>query len=302
MGRLITCHANSHVIGEVVMLRTAVLFCFVVATTIDSAEGASRRKRKKVRYRLGSVALDNAYRYEPKRADKRLRGKWIAVYGLVDRVAADENTVLLEIGEDVDRFIVCEFKKLPPEARNVQRNQKVTIEGTCAGMGANGPRLVDCEPARKAAKDISRLRPDLKLSVEGLCNEYRASPIKAKERYGEKILEISGIVESAHIERKGGRPVVRLRDPVETPDFYVLCYLEQTHIREIDELRKGAVCTVRGYCEGLIEPDERSTKVRRKKDDDGKEETVVETPLGRLILKDCTAWSSPKLKFPFTRR
>ena len=140
------------------------------------------------------------------------------------------------------------------------------------------------------------------MSVDGLYNEYSASPIKAKERYGEKILEVSGIVESAYIERKTGRPVVRLREPAEAPDFHILCYLEQTHIREIEELRKGAVCTIRGYCEGLIEPDERSTKVRRKKDDEGKEETVIETPLGRLILKDCTAWSSPRLTTPFTRR
>lgn len=97
-------------------------------------------------------------------------------------------------------------------------------------------------------KEIAEQPTDIKISANRLFKEYEANQVAADEKYKDKILEISGIVDDIGKDI-ADQIYVALKVGGEYEISVVQCYFSGEHTSEAAQLKKGQKITIKGKCE-----------------------------------------------------
>jgi len=104
---------------------------------------------------------------------------------------------------------------------------------------------------RTDTTDMSRLKPDFQLDAAALFKEFESGEADATARYGGKILEVRGKVESKEAN-EWGNVTITFVDQL----FGVTCTIDSLQaIKQADEIkaiRQGDSVTVKGRCDGML--------------------------------------------------
>jgi hypothetical protein len=100
----------------------------------------------------------------------------------------------------------------------------------------------------KTHDDLSKVRPDFVMTVRALLSEFEMDEAAASVRYINKVIEITGPVESMELGSDSTMNVI-LKDPGNTSG--VICSFQGRNIGEM-EIKKGNIATIRGECSGIL--------------------------------------------------
>ena len=99
----------------------------------------------------------------------------------------------------------------------------------------------------KRHKDLEKTRPDFVLTATDLLKEFENDENKASAKYVNKVLEVSGIIESLNTgEDKTVSIVLKTESDLST----VICTFQQ--LIDPADYRQGEKITVKGECSGFL--------------------------------------------------
>jgi hypothetical protein len=188
------------------------------------------------------------FRDDPTGADVKYGGKIVQVTGMIDRVIPGGAVIDAEVRlKGTGRSLVdCVFgpNRLAAVA-GLTTGQTVTIRGRYDSHSPSGPKLKDCILMPGGGGADGAAAGALKVNAIALAKEFMANPVGANAKYGNKTLEITGVVHSLVVD-----------DP-ETPTVYlgqrtkeVECRFAKGAMKQGSGVIPGKTVTFRGKCVG----------------------------------------------------
>jgi len=96
--------------------------------------------------------------------------------------------------------------------------------------------------------NVAQSKSDIILTANQILNDFSSDETTANLKYLEKIIEISGVVSEAKVEKEKGIITLQTND-----DFgSVLCHLSTKSTAKIGALKEGESITVKGICTGYL--------------------------------------------------
>jgi hypothetical protein len=110
------------------------------------------------------------------------------------------------------------------------------------------------EPATEPelAVEPEPAQPALEVAVEELFRAFATDETAAGERFGDKLLQLTGIVNRIEIQEYLELDYINLSDAENNQLEHVRCFFDKTHLSELEQLVKGQKVTVRGTFVGSI--------------------------------------------------
>jgi hypothetical protein len=99
----------------------------------------------------------------------------------------------------------------------------------------------------KRHKDLEKTRPDFVLTATDLLKEFENDENKASAKYVNKVLEVSGVIESLNA---GEDKTVSIVLKTESDFSTVICTFQQ--LIDPADYRQGESITVKGECSGFL--------------------------------------------------
>ena len=99
----------------------------------------------------------------------------------------------------------------------------------------------------KGHKDLETTRPDFVLTATDLLKEFENDENKASAKYVNKVLEVSGVIESLNA---GDDKTVSIVLKTESDFSTVICTFQQ--LTDPADYRQGENITVKGECSGFL--------------------------------------------------
>jgi hypothetical protein len=100
----------------------------------------------------------------------------------------------------------------------------------------------------KKHKDLTNEKADFQLSASSLASEFEADETAASKKYIDKIVEISGRVESIEM---GSDSTINVTLKVAGASAGVICAFQGRGIDDV-KVKKGDIATMRGDCSGFL--------------------------------------------------
>jgi cell division septation protein DedD len=108
------------------------------------------------------------------------------------------------------------------------------------------------EPEPVAEPEPEPAQPALEVAVEELFLAYATDEVAASERFGDKLLKLTGIINRIEIQEYLEQDYINLSDTENNQLEHVRCFFDKTHLSELEQLTKGQKITVQGTFVGSI--------------------------------------------------
>ncbi len=222
----------------------AVLFAARPAFPTNFGVGTNSVPTRPVKVAVTAADLARAYDNEEK-ADDDYDGEQLEVTGTVSgtRRDPDGGTMIILAGKP-GRAIACEFDPDQDTAvARVKVGDRVTVRGECEGIvndgevSLGGCRLISGGGLKPPDPGTGKLTPAT------LTQAFENDPVKAKEKYLDQKVEISGTLD--RIDRSNPRSPQAIFD---TPNGQLACVLNANEGAKLATANKGDTVMLRGTC------------------------------------------------------
>lgn len=234
----------------IVFVSTLVIVTFtLVILPVASAETASYPT-----YTAGEYysAAHDLYKSNPAAFDNTFKNKTIIVNGEVENIKklfpSDSYAVSLKGG------VTCYFAGNQATAvASLSIGQEISVRGKANASVILNSLAVSMHQCKLNNFDITaNQKPEFTLTAQELHNAYKTNEVKATATYKNKIVLVSGIVDSTSMGFSN-QPIVYLRtafrvnnSSVVLTQGSVLCYFSEDEMSAISKLRSGQAVTLMG--------------------------------------------------------
>ncbi|HEY77749.1 MAG TPA: hypothetical protein G4O09_01395, partial [Dehalococcoidia bacterium] len=108
------------------------------------------------------------------------------------------------------------------------------------------------EPEPEPKPEPEPAQPAIEVAVEELFSAFATDEAAAGERFGDKLLKLTGIVNRIEIQEYLELDYINLSDTENNQLEHVRCFFDKTHLSELEQLTKGQKVTVQGTFVGSI--------------------------------------------------
>lgn len=199
---------------------------------------------------ITAVALDEEYDSNEIAADKKYKGKTLAVTGKVQRITRDDKPgkVTVELIGTPDSTVDCHFDRAQQgELDNVAVGQEVTIRGKCKGKVRSFVTLETCSISKEPEKKPEpKAGAAISVTLETLDKDYSKNIGTADTKYKGKVLEVTGPVFRVN-RNKTDKITVELGADERLLDCD---FLKKDGQAQLMAVKEGDTVVIRGTCRG----------------------------------------------------
>jgi len=191
---------------------------------------------------ISSDALDLAYTNNQVAADMQYKGKLLDVTGSIEYIASD--SIELEVSNSIDTIFCSLSTPDLNKLASLSKGMLVTVEGICTGTNIFGVEMANCVFITTITQDTNAITAAvIAISSVDLIQAYEVNSVAADQQYKNKVIQVSGPIESIQNNVLMVRGVNSLDD--------IFFSFSAQNITQLATLSRDELVTVLGTCNGV---------------------------------------------------